>query len=232
MGFAAVFTILISLHMDKMIFIYLHGFASSPSSNKARAFKERFEKISRNLRVPDLEGDDFKHLTVSGQIKIVEKLIDRDPSSQYALIGSSMGGYLAALLAQIRPQIAGLYLMCPGFRFVERWRNKLFNSHLKSIPLSIPVFNYRYNKYMDLDVGIFDDALKWGKVSMNRNLPTRIVHGVHDDTVGIVESREFAKSHPWVQLKELESDHGLISHIDWIVEDCLVFFQRQRFLTF
>ena len=122
--------------------------------------------------------------------------------------------------------------MCPGFHFVERWRNKLFNSHLKNIPSSIPVFNYRYNKYLDLDVGIFDDAIKWEKRSLDRNLPTRIVHGTQDDTVDIAESRDFSKAHPWVQLQELDSDHSLISHIDWIVEDCLVFFREQRFLTF
>jgi len=216
----------------KTVFVYLHGFASSPSSNKARVFKEKFEKIGQKLWVPDLEGGDFKHLTVSGQIKIIEDLLGRNPGEKFALVGSSMGGYLAALIAQMRPQIAGLYLMCPGFRFVERWRNKLLDSHSNNIPSSVQIFNYRYNKYMDLDVEIFTDAVKWEKLSLDRNLPTRIVHGVHDDTVDIVESRDFAKSHPWVQLKELESDHGLISHIDWIVKDCLVFFREQGFLTF
>ena len=143
-----------------------------------------------------------------------------------------MGGYLATLMAQNRPEIAGLYLMCPGFRFVERWRNKLADTLSKNPSSTIQVFNYRYNKHMDLDIGIFDDAVKWGKRSLNRKLPTRIVHGIHDDTVEIAESRDFAQSHDWVKLKELESDHGLISHIDWIVEDCLAFFREQRFLTF
>lgn len=216
----------------KTVFVYLHGFASSPSSNKARVFKARFEEIGQKLWVPDLEGGDFKHLTVSGQIKIIEELLGRNPGEKFALVGSSMGGYLAALIAQIRPQIAGLYLMCPGFHFVERWRNKIFNVHSNNNLSSVRIFNYRHNKYMDLDVGIFADAVKWEKLSLDRNLPTRIVHGVHDDTVDIAESRDFAKSHPWVQLKELESDHGLISHIDWIVKDCLVFFREQRFLTF
>jgi len=214
------------------VFVYLHGFASSPSSNKARVFKKRFEEIGQDLWVPDLEGGDFKHLTVSGQIEIVEKRLDPHTNSQFALMGSSMGGYLAALIAQRRPQVAGLYLMCPGFHFVERWRTQLFTSHSENIPSSIRVFNYRYNREMDLDVGIFDDAIKWEKLSLDRNIPTRIVHGIHDDTVDIAESRDFAQTHPWVQLQELDSDHGLISHIDWIVEDCLVFFREQRFLTF
>ena len=97
------------------VFVYLHGFASSPSSNKARVFKQKFEDIGQDLWVPDLEGGDFKHLTVSGQIEIVEKLLDRHPDSSFVLVGSSMGGYLAALIAQRRPQVSGLYLMCPGF---------------------------------------------------------------------------------------------------------------------
>ena len=216
----------------KTVFVYLHGFASSPSSNKARVFKKKFEEMGQELWVPDLEGGDFKHLTVSGQIRIVETLLDRHPNSQFAMMGSSMGGYLAAHIAQIRPQVVGLYLMCPGFHFVERWRNKMLASHSENTPTTIRVFNYRYNKEMDLDVGIFEDALKWERLSLDKHLPTRIVHGLHDVTVDITESRDFARSHSWVQLQELDSDHGLLSHMDWIVEDCLAFFREQGFLTF
>ena len=44
-------------------FIYLHGFASGPNSNKANAFKKRFEELKVPICVPDLQENDFENLT-------------------------------------------------------------------------------------------------------------------------------------------------------------------------
>ena len=213
-------------------FVYLHGFASSPQSQKAMAFTKRFAELGLPLTVPDLEGGDFKHLTISRQLKIIEKTLDSFAGISFALIGSSMGGYLAALTAQIRPEVKGAYLMCPGFNFMKRWRSALSGEIQKEGGTGlIQVFNYRYNKTMELDLGIFEDAEKWEGVEYEKPVPTRIVHGIHDDTVDIEESRNFARKHPWASLKEVDSDHGLLSHLDWIIDDCLNFFDGQGLLS-
>ncbi|MEE8260163.1 MAG: YqiA/YcfP family alpha/beta fold hydrolase [Nitrospinaceae bacterium] len=213
-------------------FVYLHGFASSPQSQKAMAFTKRFAELGLPLTVPDLEGGDFKHLTISRQLKIIEKTLDSFAGISFALIGSSMGGYLAALTAQIRPEVKGAYLMCPGYNFMKRWRSALSGEIQKEGGTGlIQVFNYRYNKTMELDLGIFEDAEKWEGVEYERPVPTRIVHGIHDDTVDIEESRNFARKHPWASLKEVDSDHGLLSHLDWIIDDCLNFFDGQGLLS-
>jgi hypothetical protein len=65
---------------------------------------------------------------------------------------------------------------------------------------------------------------------LGRNIPTRIVHGLHDESIDIQESRNFVSKHPWCQLQELDSDHGLLSSVDWIVEDCIRFFRNQSLL--
>jgi pimeloyl-ACP methyl ester carboxylesterase len=184
------------------------------------------------LTVPDLEGGDFKHLTISRQLAIIEKTMDSFPDSFFALIGSSMGGYLAALTAQIRPNVKGAYLMCPGFNFVTRWRSSMEEEIQRTGESRlIRVFNYRYAKTMELDIGLFEDAEKWEGMEYEKPVPTRIVHGIHDDTVDIVESRNFAQKYPWTTLKEVNSDHGLLSHLDWIIDDCLNFFRVQGLLT-
>ncbi len=218
--------------MKKTAFIYLHGFASSPQSQKATAFAKRFAESGLSLTVPDLEGGDFKHLTISRQLRIIEETLDSFPGASFALIGSSMGGYLAALTAQIRPDVKGAYLMCPGFNFMKRWRSAL-SDEIQGAGESglIRVFNYRYNKTMELDLGIFEDAELWEGLEYEKSVPTRIVHGIHDDTVDIGESRSFARKHPWASLKEVDSDHGLISHLDWILDDCFDFFSVQGLLT-
>ena len=41
-------------------FVYLHGFASGPSSQKATAFKNKFKEIGVSLNTPDLEGGNFE----------------------------------------------------------------------------------------------------------------------------------------------------------------------------
>lgn len=213
-------------------FIYLHGFASSPGSKKAKVFKNRFDSDSISLIVPDLEGGDFQRLTLTKQLKIIDDCMGQYPGERFGLIGSSMGGYLAALMAQTREDVAAMYLMAPGFNFLKRWRSRV-QGHLKGsnvIPDLIPVYHYRYNKDMLLSTDIFRDAEKWDLLGLDRKISTRIVHGVHDDTVDILESRKFAEAHPECHLKELDSDHQLLSHIDWIVEDAVKFFQNEKLL--
>ena len=105
--------------------IYLHGFASGPGSRKAVEFKKCFDEISVSLAIPDLEGGDFQRLSLSGQIKIINDCMDQYPGERFGLIGSSMGGYLAALMAQMRNEVFAIYLMAPGFNFLKRWRTQL-----------------------------------------------------------------------------------------------------------
>ena len=76
-------------------FIYLNGFASGPGSQKACIFKDCFEKSGLSLTIPDLQQGDFENLTVTKQVSIVQSIIDSKPSSCFALIGSSMGAYIA-----------------------------------------------------------------------------------------------------------------------------------------
>ncbi len=207
-------------------FLYLHGFASSPSSNKARAFKEKFDALGIHLEIPSLDGGDFKNLTLSSQMSIINQYVDRYPDEKFAVIGSSMGGYLAALAANLRPEIKTAYLMAPGFNFLNRWKKKWEEGDENNLPSAknIKVFHYGLNEWCYLDSGLFADAMKWDSVSLDKELPTRIVHGIHDDTVPIQESRHYASVLKSCDLVELDSDHGLLSHIDWIVEDCADFF--------
>ena len=106
-------------------FIYLHGFASGPASHKAMAFQKAFAEKKVSLRIPDLEDGDFENLTITGQVERVRKLMDECASARFGLIGSSMGGYLAALLAQLCPPVEALYLMAPGFNLFQRWEERL-----------------------------------------------------------------------------------------------------------
>ena len=209
-------------------FIYLHGFASGPGSNKAKAFKKRFDELGISIHVPDLQQGDFENLTLTGQIELVQGIIDKNKDKSFALIGSSMGGYLASLIAQTRESVQALFLMAPGFNFLNRWRKKLDIS--KTTDELIPVFHYRYNKEVRLNTYLFRDAETWESLPLDRKIPTFIVHGLHDETIDIEESRNFVREKSFCSLKELDSDHGLLSCIDSIIKDSIGFFNQQKLL--
>ena len=139
-----------------------------------------------------------------------------------------MGGYLASLIAQTRESVKALFLMAPGFNFLNRWRKKLDIS--KTTDELIPVFHYRYNKEVRLNTYLFRDAETWESLPLDRKIPTFIVHGLHDETIDIEESRNFVREKSFCSLKELDSDHGLLSCIDSIIEDSLGFFNQQKLL--
>ena len=190
-------------------------------------FKDRFEKARLPLTIPDLQQGNFENLTLTNQVSLVQSIIDGKPGARFALIGSSMGGYVAALTAETRKEIEALYLMAPGFNFLNRWMENMGweKNSFSSTPDLIRVFHYSYNREVTLNTHLFRDAMHWDSLPLIRNIPIRVVHGIHDETINIQESRDFAGSRPWCQLKELDSDHGLFSCIDWIIDDCMKFFR-------
>src|SRR3954451_6584316 len=67
--------------------VYLHGFASSPFSRKAQFFAKELSDLGVQLEVPDLAENDFAHLTITGQLRVIQDLVGKDP---VFLIGSSL----------------------------------------------------------------------------------------------------------------------------------------------
>ena len=214
-------------------FVYLHGFASGPSSKKATAFKNKFKEIGGSLNTPDLEGGNFENMTLTSQVNIVLDLLDQFQCKKVCLIGSSMGGYLATLVAQRRVEIKATYLMAPGFNFLERWMRslKLDCDDETCWEPKIQIFHYRYDETKYIRTDIFKDAKIWRSLGIKREVPSRIVHGTHDEVVPVDESKKFVSQRPWCSLKELDSDHGLLSHLQWVVDDCMVFFKRLGVLS-
>jgi uncharacterized protein len=83
------------LHMSGRALVYLHGFASSPRSSKARFFEERAGVARLSYCCPDLNEPDFPALTVTRMIEQVRGQLRRLPPGPVALIGSSLGAFVA-----------------------------------------------------------------------------------------------------------------------------------------
>src|SRR5690348_15734298 len=102
--------------------VYLHGFASSPASRKAHFFREQLQQLGSVVTAPDLAQGDFERLTFSAQLKVIDRAANHNP---IILIGSSLGGYLAALYAARHPEVDRLVLLAPAFDFHRLWTTQL-----------------------------------------------------------------------------------------------------------
>ena len=100
--------------------VYLHGFASSPLSSKAQFFRRKFAAAGISMEIPQLDEGRFEELTISSQLAVIDRVVDGQPA---ILMGSSLGGYLAALYAGRHPEIERLVLLAPAFQFPDAYRS-------------------------------------------------------------------------------------------------------------
>ena len=198
-----------------MKFVYVHGFASSPQSRKAVQFQAALAARGVPVEIPAMDRGDFEHLTISGQLDVLEDAIRGKP---VCLIGSSMGGYLASLYAAAHPEVARLVLLAPAFGFAQRWDEKIGAPK----PPGFEVFHYGDNKVRRVHYGLIEDALRFPSAP-DFTQPAWIFHGIHDDVVPIEYSRDFAAAHANVRLSDLDSDHELLNVLDWIVGEAVPF---------
>src|SRR5215472_15696987 len=75
--------------------IYLHGFASSPASSKARRFERELRAYGVGFSCPDLNEPDFETLTVTRMVDHAAAAIAHAPAEPIALVGSSLGAFVA-----------------------------------------------------------------------------------------------------------------------------------------
>lgn len=188
-------------------FIYLHGFASSPNSSKARYLAERWWRHGISLSIPDLSLSGLEQLTISGQLGVV----DRTVAGQSAvLIGSSMGGYLAALYAAEHPEVEKVVLLAPAFRFAARWAERVGPAAMEQWRRSgfLEVFHYGEGKPARVGYGLYRDALNYPDFPCVPQ-PCLIIHGTRDEIVPVQYSVEASRRCPAMELVELDDDHEL-----------------------
>jgi pimeloyl-ACP methyl ester carboxylesterase len=201
--------------------LYLHGFASGPGSSKARFFRDRMQDAGVDIEIPDLAAGDFEHLTITGQLSVIEQASGSGPVS---LIGSSMGGYVAAIYAHLHPEVARLVLLAPAFRFARRWHERYGEEALDQWRRlgTVPVFHYADGRERLLAYSLMEDAERYQDFPDFRQ-PTLIFHGAHDDVVPARYSEEFAATHPNAVLEIVDSGHELLNVIDYMAARAIPF---------
>ncbi|HEY1338040.1 MAG TPA: YqiA/YcfP family alpha/beta fold hydrolase [Bryobacteraceae bacterium] len=194
--------------------LYLHGFASGPRSSKARYFRDRLMQAGARVEIPDLAAGDFEHLTIKGQLGVMENLAGGE---EVSLIGSSLGGYLAALYAARHPEVRRVVLLAPGFAFGRRWPEWLGTQRMEEWRRNgtMEVFHYAENRNCRLAYELIEDAARY-EDEPDFQQPCRIFHGSKDDVVPARLSEAFAASRPNVRLEIVESGHELLNVLEEI----------------
>jgi pimeloyl-ACP methyl ester carboxylesterase len=197
-------------------FIYLHGFASSPRSTKAVFFRERLARLGHSVVVPDLEEGDFQALTITRQLAVVRREIARVPG-ELALIGSSMGGYLALLAAAEEPRIRRLVVMAPAIDMKARWTVRYGEDALARWKATgvAPTFHHAHGEERLIGYGLYEDLDRYDPAPPVR-VPTLAFMGRKDETVAPSAVERWAGQNPSVRLRWLDSGHELIDVLETI----------------
>jgi len=201
--------------------VYLHGFASGPSSSKARFFAGRLKQEGVEVRVPDLAQGDFEHLTISGQLAVVEREAGAGP---VALIGSSLGGYLAALYAARHPEVTRAILLAPAFGFARRWPESLGQAELDRWRRTgyREVYHYAGGDTRRVWYRLIEDGQRYEDYP-EAVQPLLVVHGTRDSVVSPEFSIEFARRRGNARLMLVDSDHQLLDVLERIWEAARTF---------
>lgn len=193
-------------------FVYLHGFASGPASRKAQFFRE---KLGAAIEVPDL-APDFGHTTISDQLARALTAIDGRPCT---LIGSSMGGYMSALLAAgpARELVRELILLAPAFRLAERWRARMHPPDLQRWRTEgwFPFEHHVIHRAVPLHYEFLLDADRQIPLP---DPPQRVLAfaGARDELVPVSVVEEFCNASPKREMVVVDSDHDLLNALDEI----------------
>jgi pimeloyl-ACP methyl ester carboxylesterase len=193
-----------------MNLIYLHGFCSSPASDKADFFAARLRACGVHVVVPDLNGESFTRMTLTEQLQIVAAEAAR-LNGPLCLMGSSLGAFVAALFAQREARVERLICMAPAFGFYQRF--------LARMPLSqqaqwrcdgtLMVEHYAYKREVPLNYVFVEDAQQYDQWRLDRTLPALVMHGLRDETVSWHAAESYLQANPLAELVLYNADHSL-----------------------
>ncbi len=207
----------------------MHGFGSGPRSEKARQLSRRFGEAGVPLQLSDLTpGEDgVQRSSPSSMLAEAERLL-AGGSPPHAIIGSSLGGYLAAVAAARDPQIERLVLLAPAFRLFERWDRRLTPAARADWKANgLDVFHFASQRQRRLGWQFHEDARQYPPFPEVK-VPTLCIAGRRDETIPLEDVAAFVARTPSARLVEVDDGHELTASMDVIFEEAWTFLAPLR----
>jgi pimeloyl-ACP methyl ester carboxylesterase len=143
----------------------------------------------------------------------------------HAIIGSSLGGYLAAVIAARDPSVERLVLMAPAFRLFERWRARLAPAELAEWRArGLETMHHASGRMRRLGWQFFEDAERHPAFPEVR-VPTLCIAGTRDETVPFADVEAFVARTPSARLVAVDDAHDLTASLDRIFEEAMAFLE-------
>lgn len=195
-------------------FVWLHGFASGPTSSKGRFVRARLLERGVDLQIPDLNEPAFFDLTVTRMLRTIDAIAGA--AGPLVLFGSSLGGYAAATWAATRPRrCEALVLLAPAFDLAARWEKRMGASAAAVWEREgrFAFDHHARGRKQDLSFAFLADARAHDSFPLPR-CPALIIQGMRDDTVEPELAREFARRMgSGATLLEVDDGHELTADL-------------------
>jgi pimeloyl-ACP methyl ester carboxylesterase len=201
--------------------VYLHGFASSPASGKAERFRRECDARGISFTCPDLNLPSFETLTATRMLGQAREAIEATGDGPVMLVGSSLGGFVAAHAAarDTTGRVVRLALMAPAFDFggnrlrqlgehgIDAWRREG----------SLEFFHYAHNQPRRVWFRLYEDAAQYDAFALRLSQPIHIFQGRQDDTVLPETVAAWAEGRANVDLHWYDDGHQLGNSIEDIL---------------
>ncbi|MBI5517507.1 MAG: alpha/beta fold hydrolase [Deltaproteobacteria bacterium] len=201
--------------------LYLHGFASGPGSSKGAWLARALSARGYLLEQPDLNVPTFEALDVRAMLATVTDALARD-GRPAVLVGSSLGGFVAALAATRAPTVASALLLAPSFDTARRWRAALDDEAWAQWQREGSRPYPHYNRKVTLPLhagflGTFEGLPAMPPVPC----PVTVIQGLDDALVPPSLVRRWASENPHARLLEVPDDHQLLRSLDLVRDEAL-----------
>jgi pimeloyl-ACP methyl ester carboxylesterase len=203
--------------------LYLHGFASGPGSAKGRALEGRFARLGVGLHRADLTPgpDGFERSTPLSMLAEAEAALRQ--TGARVVMGSSLGGYLAAALAWRQAQVERVVLLAPAFRLFARWSARLTAGQAADWQA--------HGLWVDHHVSLDRRRIAWrfmedaGKLPEfpEVKVPALVLAGVRDATVPLADVEAWVARTPSARLLALDDTHDLMASVPRIFDEAVAF---------
>ena len=211
--------------------VYLHGFASSAHSGKAKYLGERLRQQGIQFLAPDLNSPDFSTLTVTRMIEQAGVLIEKATEPAFAkatagksgitLIGSSLGAFVAVNAAVKWPdRIDRLVLMAPALDFGDEGLKGPGGADIAAWKSAgqLMVFHFAYGRMMPVHYELYEDARRYDAIGADLKMPILVFQGRRDTAVDPASVEAWSRRRPNVELHMLDDDHQLTASLSYIWE--------------